>query len=56
VIPRDVDYHYDGADNEEVTSLTVHDSSTPFAQYTYDAAGNQLTRCYGTYSAGIQTS
>ena len=47
--PRDVTYVYGGADPEQVTALTK--ASNPgqgqtYASYTYDAAGNQLTRSY----------
>ncbi len=58
VEPRDVTYSYQGADPEEVTSLSgsfgsgSNAGSGTYASYTYDAAGNQLTRCYGTYSDG----
>jgi RHS repeat-associated protein len=45
VVPRDVTYEYAGADMEEVTALLNGDGST-FASYTYDDAGNQLTRTY----------
>lgn len=47
--PRTVDYQYDDADKERPTRLSNGDGS-PFATYTYDAAGNQGTRCYGSTS------
>ncbi|MBX3159707.1 MAG: hypothetical protein KF773_27300 [Deltaproteobacteria bacterium] len=48
VVPRDVEYVYGGTDPEQVTALHVTGSSTPFATYTFDDAGNQTSRCYGT--------
>jgi RHS repeat-associated protein len=42
VKPRDVIYHYDSGDPELVTSLT--DGISDYATYTYDAAGNQITK------------
>jgi RHS repeat-associated protein len=49
VKPRDVNYQYGNPDPEQVTAL-VHASGpqigTNFASYTYDAAGNQTSRCY----------
>lgn len=47
VKPRDVNYQYAGTDPEEVTALTNVSNGQPFATYTYDATGNQKTRCYG---------
>lgn len=47
VKPRDVNYQYAGTDPEQVTALTNVSGGQPFATYTYDAAGNQKTRCYG---------
>jgi len=43
---RNVSYNYAGTDPEQVTSLTNVGGSTTYASYTYDAAGNQLTRSY----------
>ncbi len=43
---RNVDYFYQGADPEQVTSLKIIGSGATYASYTYDAAGNQLTRSY----------
>ncbi len=44
VVPRDVVYHYDGDDPEQVTEL--REGSNAFALYTYDLAGNMITREY----------
>lgn len=47
---RNVAYHYAGTDTEEVTSLSNEATGAghaPYATYTYDASGNQLTRCLG---------
>jgi RHS repeat-associated protein len=56
VKPRDVEYLYEGSDPEQVTAL-VHASGlevgTNFASYTYDAAGNQLARCYSAISVPV---
>ncbi|HWU91506.1 MAG TPA: toxin TcdB middle/N-terminal domain-containing protein, partial [Kofleriaceae bacterium] len=46
VQPRDVRYVYGGADPEQITALTHVGSGTTYASYTYDPAGNQLTRAY----------
>ncbi len=53
VKPRDVTYQYAGIDPEQITGLIIASGAqtgTPYAKYTYDAAGNQLTRCYGATS------
>lgn len=52
---RNVAYHYDGTDPEEVTSLTNGSGSAPYAVYTYDDEGNQTSRCYGGTSGGVCT-
>jgi RHS repeat-associated protein len=44
VKPRDVEYRYAGRDPEQVTALIS--ASGPYAQYTYDDAGSQVTRTY----------
>jgi RHS repeat-associated protein len=44
--PRNVNYVYSGTDPEQVTSLTNVSGGATYASYTYDAAGNQLTRSY----------
>jgi RHS repeat-associated protein len=44
--PRDVNYVYGGIDPEQITSLTNATGGATYASYTYDAAGNQLTRAY----------
>jgi RHS repeat-associated protein len=44
VRPRDVNYVYDGVDPEQVTALTNVSDGQPYATYTYDARGNQLTK------------
>ncbi len=46
VKPRDVNYIYSGTDPEQVTALTNVGNGQTYASYTYDAAGNQLTRTY----------
>ena len=46
VKPRDVSYVYGGADPEQVTALTTVSNGQTYASYSYDAAGNQLTRTY----------
>ena len=46
VKPRDVNYVYGGTDPEQVTALTNVSNGQTYASYTYDAAGNQLTRTY----------
>jgi len=54
VKPRDVSYTYAGTDPEEVTALVNTSGSNnglPFASYAYDAAGNQISRCYGTVAS-----
>lgn len=52
---RDVAYHYEGTDPEEVTSLTNGSGSDPYAVYTYDDEGNQTSRCYGGTTNGVCT-
>lgn len=47
---RDVQYEYGDSDPERLTALTTN--HLPYASYTYDAAGNQLSRCYGTPAGG----
>ncbi|MGE0400908.1 MAG: toxin TcdB middle/N-terminal domain-containing protein [Kofleriaceae bacterium] len=42
---RNVNYEYNGADPEQVTSLSAS-GGVNYASYTYDLAGNQLTRSY----------
>lgn len=44
--PRDVTYRFAGQDPEQVTALMS--ASGPYAQFTYDDAGNQVTRTYST--------
>ncbi|MDQ3580148.1 MAG: hypothetical protein M3495_00275 [Pseudomonadota bacterium] len=49
--PRDVTYQYTGTDPEQVTALinaSGANAGLPFASYTYDKAGNQTSRCFGT--------
>ena len=46
VSPRDVHYVYGGLDPEQVTALANVGNGTTYASYTYDTAGNQLTRMY----------
>ncbi|MGJ0492828.1 toxin TcdB middle/N-terminal domain-containing protein [Methylobacter sp.] len=46
VKPRDVSYVYGGTDPEQVTALTNVSDGQTYARYTYDAAGNQITRTY----------
>ncbi|MGE3543578.1 MAG: toxin TcdB middle/N-terminal domain-containing protein [Kofleriaceae bacterium] len=51
VRPREVTYQYGGADPEQITALINAgpvDTGLPYASYTYDGAGNQTSRCYGT--------
>lgn len=43
---RNVNYVYGGSDPEQVTSLTNVSGGAVYASYTYDAAGNQVTRSY----------
>lgn len=43
---RDVNYVYGGADPEQVTALTNVGNGQTYASYTYDDAGNQITRTY----------
>ena len=43
---RSVNYVYGGTDPEQVTALTNVSGGATYASYTYDAAGNQLTRSY----------
>jgi hypothetical protein len=51
LLPRDVNYVYGGADAEQVTALTLVSTGARFATFTYDDAGNMLTRCMGaTYT------
>jgi RHS repeat-associated protein len=45
--PRDVNYHYNGTDPEEVTIIDNVAGGHRWGSYTYDLAGNQLWRCYG---------
>jgi RHS repeat-associated protein len=45
-LARNVNYNYAGTDPEQVTSLTNVSGGATYASYTYDAAGNQLTRSY----------
>ena len=63
VVPRTLDYHYAGDDPEEVTSLVnnaqngnTHNVGQPYATYTYDEVGNQLTRCVATSPFGAVSS
>jgi len=44
VKPRAVTYQYSGVDPEQVTALV--DGAGTYASYTYDLAGNQITRSY----------
>jgi RHS repeat-associated protein len=46
VKPRDVHYVYGGTDPEQATALTNVSNGQTYASYTYDAAGNQITRTY----------
>lgn len=58
VVARDVTYAYGGSDPEQVTSLGLT-SGGLFSSYTYDASGNQTSRCYGGVTAacpGAKTS
>ncbi|MCW5954919.1 MAG: hypothetical protein KIT69_21905, partial [Propionibacteriaceae bacterium] len=50
VKPRDVVYQYGGADPEQVTALVNSSDSSKYAEYEYDAAGNQILRCEGALS------
>src|SRR3954469_24962808 len=43
---RDVRYVYGGADPEQVTALTNVVDAQTYANYSYDAAGNQIARTY----------
>ena len=43
---RNVNYVYAGTDPEQVTALTNVSNGSNYATYTYDDAGNQLTRSY----------
>ena len=54
VYARNVTYSYNGNDPEEVTSLVNTDSTIAWS-YTYDAAGNQTTRCAGQIVSGSCT-
>ncbi|MEO8844988.1 MAG: toxin TcdB middle/N-terminal domain-containing protein [Kofleriaceae bacterium] len=54
VKPRNVTYHYNGTDPEQVTSL-VNTNSTIAWAYTYDASGNQTMRCAGQIVSGSCT-
>jgi RHS repeat-associated protein len=47
LVPRDVTYVYGGADAEQVTALTNVVGGARFATFTYDDAGNMLSRCLG---------
>lgn len=47
VKPRDVNYTYGGTDPEEVTIINNVAGGHRWASYSYDLAGNQLSRCYG---------
>lgn len=47
VAPRDVNYQYASTDPEEVVGLNDAATGLPYATYTYDLAGNQLSRCIG---------
>lgn len=53
---RDVNYVYGGTDPEQVTELTRVDNGETFATYTYDAAGNQVTRTYPLTTNGSPNS
>jgi RHS repeat-associated protein len=55
VTPRNVGYHYDGADPEQVTSLVDSTTSAVKWSYTYDASGNQTLRCAGAIVGGTCT-
>lgn len=51
LLTRNVNYVYGGADAEQVTALTNVSGGARFATFTYDEAGNMLTRCMGaTYT------
>ncbi len=43
---RNVDYVYSAVEPEQVTALTNVSGGATFVSYTYDQAGNQLTRTY----------
>jgi RHS repeat-associated protein len=43
---RNVNYVYSGIDPEQVTALTNVSNGSNYATYTYDLAGNQVTRSY----------
>jgi len=43
---RSVNYVYGGVDPEQVTALTNTSDGSTYASYTYDLAGNQVTRSY----------
>jgi hypothetical protein len=43
---RDVDYVYGNADKEQVTRLNRAGTTTAYANFTYDLAGNQTQRSY----------
>ncbi len=45
-VVRSVNYRYAVADPEQVTALTNTSNGSTYASYTYDLAGNQLTRSY----------
>ena len=48
---RDIEYQYSDPDPERVTALLEAGTSTHYATYTFDEAGNQTSRCYGaTYT------
>jgi RHS repeat-associated protein len=44
---RYVDYRYENQDPEQLTKLVDVDNGSTYATFTYDAAGNQRTRCLG---------
>jgi RHS repeat-associated protein len=47
VMPREVTYVYGGQDPEQVTQLVNVTDGNTYASFTYDAAGNQQSRCLG---------
>ncbi len=47
LLTRNVNYVYGGTDAEQVTALTNVSGGARFATFTYDDAGNMLTRCMG---------
>jgi RHS repeat-associated protein len=55
---RDVDYIYGNADKEQVTQLKRSGTTTAYANYAYDDAGNQTQRSYpaGTLTASPSES